>query len=232
MVLVPSMRWRPGRGSEEEAEEELLAAHAPLPPPAYAPAPPPRCRFCPPSRQTMKVLALVALAAVALGPHVGLRLRGASYGGLVGRTWTVKSPHEAWLAVGRLAASNLVGLEEEGWLTGVLHDTVDREHGGSCTSRLGGVEDGKGGGSSSRGGDLAVCPCLAIPRAGLPAPGSPDPPVPFFYLKLHKVSPSCTEAGRHTSTLVCRRMASNPPCVFCGAGGVDDGDLGPRAALR
>jgi len=151
---MPSVRWRAGRasGSEEEVEAGFPAGSAvapPLPPPPYAP--PARGRI--PWRRLAETLALLTLAALALGPRAGPRLRAASYGGLVGRTWTLRSFHEVVLAVGRLGASNLAGLEEEGWLTGVFHDTVVREHGESCTSRLGAVprSDGNDGGGVSFG---------------------------------------------------------------------------------
>ena len=226
---MPSVRWRAGRasGSEEEVEAGFPAGSAvapPLPPPPYAP--PARGRI--PWRRLAETLALLTLAALALGPRAGPRLRAASYGGLVGRTWTLRSFHEVVLAVGRLGASNLAGLEEEGWLTGVFHDTVVREHGESCTSRLGAVprsdgNDGGGGGGGGGGdslGDLAPCPCLAIPRAGLPPPGTPDPPVPFFYLKLHKVGSTtvtsalvvrCVEGQLAEAARVARRESHHRP---------------------
>ena len=84
----------------------------------------------------------------------------------------------------RLWDSNLAGLEEEGWITGVLFDTMRREHHDACTAGLLAAAPVSAVGT----GDLGPCPCLAIPRRGLPPPGTHEEPLPFFYLKLHKVA--------------------------------------------
>ena len=77
--------------------------------------------------------------------------------------------------------SNLAGLEEEGWVSTLVVDTVTKTHGGECAANLLLKE---------RQLDLRACPCMGLARAGLEAPSVQDAQrdsPPFFYLKLHKV---------------------------------------------
>eukprot|EP00613_Pedinella_sp_CCMP2098_P030283 CAMPEP_0171737118 /NCGR_PEP_ID=MMETSP0991-20121206/32719_1 /TAXON_ID=483369 /ORGANISM="non described non described, Strain CCMP2098" /LENGTH=267 /DNA_ID=CAMNT_0012334027 /DNA_START=117 /DNA_END=916 /DNA_ORIENTATION=- len=63
-------------------------------------------------------------------------LPGMSYGGLVGRTWRFDGFSGALTAIGRLQRSNLVGLEEEGWVTQAVYENLVRTHGLHCSRSL------------------------------------------------------------------------------------------------
>ena len=96
---MASVRWRPSALSlgADDAFAAAAAANAPLPPPAYAQQPRVWERV---KRVLLHCGLWLALLGLA-GPRVARRLRGMSYGGLVGRTWTLKGAHEAALALPR-----------------------------------------------------------------------------------------------------------------------------------